>query len=289
MIKSYKIQRFFRERTALNEIKKYRVRLKPEIESHISNTKGLSLIHREKAFLSQYGEGGLIASLLNEFCSKPGPTLEFGFSIFENNSIASILQSERVGYYIDGSNREVALAQRLIEKQKLAAKIKLRKAFISVDNINQLICDFGLSGEIDYLSIDIDGNDFWIWKAIEVISPRIVSVEYNASFGPSLKVTVPYLATFDRHKYHISGLCHGASFSALIELGKLKGYTCLGADSAGLNLYFLRNDIAVKSDMNVFEEVKFRPHLDRLSRGILQFEQEKIALSANLVTIDGFN
>ena len=64
--------------------------------------------------------------------------------------------------------------------------------FITRDNINQLIADAGIAGDIGILSVDIDGNDYFVWDAINGISPRIVIAEYNAIYGPTAAVSVPY-------------------------------------------------------------------------------------------------
>lgn len=84
-------------------------------------------------------------------------------------------------------------------------------AFITRDNINQLIADAGFKGDIGILSIDLDGNDWWILNAIECVSPRILICEYNNIFGANKKVTVPYDAKFFRTEKHYSNLYWGDS------------------------------------------------------------------------------
>ena len=286
MFNSYKLKRIFNEHRASKNFLQNRESFIRSVSEHVAKSScSNTLLHREKKFLSQYGEGGLIASLLSEFGTPHGATLELGFSIFENNSIASLLSSNRKGFYIDGSSAEVAKSNAIIRKAELSDRIFTIQSFITKSNINDTIESFGMSEEIDYLSIDIDGNDYWIWQAIEVIHPRIVSVEYNASFGPTASVSTPYRDDFIRHNFHKSGLGHGASFRALISLGADKGYLCLGPDSTGLNLYFLRSDI--KSDLRSDSsgEVVFRPHVERLARGIYQIDQELIAKSLPIVEV----
>jgi len=286
MFSSYKLKRKFNEHRASKNFMHKRESFIRSVREHVEMTRCSDLLlHREKKLLSQYGEGGLIASLLSEFGTSHGSTLEFGFSIFENNSIASLLASNRKGFYIDGSGAEVAKANAMIRKAELSDRISITESFITKSNINDTIRSFGMSGEIDYLSIDIDGNDYWIWQAIEVIHPRIVSVEYNASFGPIASVSTPYSDDFVRHNFHKSGLGHGASFQALISLGVDKGYRCLGADSTGLNLYFLRSDISSVLTSDTSEEVVFHPHLERLVRGISQIDQESITKSLPIVEV----
>ena len=119
-------------------------------------------------------------------------------------------------------------------------------AFITKKNINQLIKNSGIEGDIGLLSIDIDGNDYWIWKAIDVISPRIVICEYNSTFGSRESVTIPYTETFNRTRTHYSNLYYGASLRALCVLAQKKGYVFVGSNKAGCNAFFIRKDIVGK-------------------------------------------
>lgn len=282
MIRSYWLQNKVLEYRRKKRILHHRSALVSEVKQHAKLTSSLSLIYREKKILSQYGEGGITASLLHQFGCKQGAILEFGFSIFENNSIATVLGTDRQGFYIDASKKEIAKANAVIKKGRLGDKVNIMESLVTVENINHLIEDLKLCGEMDYLSIDIDGNDYWIWNEIDQVSPRIVSIEYNASFGPTESVSVPYRADFDRFKLNKTGLCHGASFKALVKLGQRKGYRCLGPDSSGLNLYFLRGDIAENNDTTMFEGASFRPHIHRLAMGLSQREQEMVALDCDL-------
>jgi hypothetical protein len=93
------------------------------------------------------------------------------------------------------------------------------------------------------LSVDIDGNDYWVWQAIDVVRPRIVVIEYNARFGADRAVTIPYDPQFVRQQAHYSMIYYGASLAALTQLGQAKGYALVGCNSAGNNAFFVRKDI----------------------------------------------
>ena len=97
----------------------------------------------------------------------------------------------------------------------------------------------GFADTWDLLSIDIDGNDYWVWNAIDG-QPRLVVIEYNSSFGPDRAVTIPYDPSFDRFQHHPFGIYHGASIAALAKLGAAKGYALVGGDSNGVNAFFVR-------------------------------------------------
>ena len=104
----------------------------------------------------------------------------------------------------------------------------------------------GFTGDIGLISIDVDGIDYWIWDAIDVVSPRIVVIEFNSVFGCDHPVTVPYDPAFDCTVAHSSRLYFGASLPALVALGKRKGYRFVGCESHGANAFFVRDDVGRK-------------------------------------------
>jgi hypothetical protein len=93
------------------------------------------------------------------------------------------------------------------------------------------------------LSVDVDGNDYWIFDAIEVARPAIAVVEYNHRFGPTRSVTIPYDATFVRRRSDRSWLCSGASLAAIVDAAKRKGMAFVGCNSFGNNAFFVRTDL----------------------------------------------
>ena len=99
-----------------------------------------------------------------------------------------------------------------------------------------------MKGDVGILSVDVDGNDYWIWQSIECISPRIVIAEYNSVFGPKARVSVPYDPGFVRVEKHKSKLYYGASLSALDFLAQGKGYRLVAGNTAGNNVFFVRED-----------------------------------------------
>jgi len=115
-------------------------------------------------------------------------------------------------------------------------------AWINRENINELIADNGYTGDLGILSIDIDGNDYWVWEKIEVVNPIIVIVEWNSVFGLDHAISIPYDPDFQRTKAHYSNLFWGASIAAFSHLAERKGYFLLGSNTAGNNLFFVRHD-----------------------------------------------
>lgn len=116
-------------------------------------------------------------------------------------------------------------------------------AWITRDNVNQILVDAGYVGEIDLLSLDVDGVDYWLWEAMTAISPRVVVLEYNHLHGPDLSVTVPYRDDFVAEFSEYGSDYAGASLAAFIKLGRRKGYRYVGSNTIGTNAFFVRDDV----------------------------------------------
>lgn len=203
---------------------------------------------------SQNGEDGILDLLIESLeldsphSSYPRAFVEFGVQDYTESNTRYLLKKRNfMGFIIDGSATHIESIKQdgIYWKHDLEAQC----AFITKDNINTLIKQWLDSRKLDniaILSIDIDGVDYFVWEAIECVKPAIVVVEYNALFGESLCVSVPYRADFDRFLAHHSGLYFGASIKALISLGKSKGYIFVGADSSGTNAFFIHQSLESK-------------------------------------------
>lgn len=197
---------------------------------------------------SQWGEDGIIQYLISKVPIVNRVFIEFGVEDYaESNTRFLMMNNNWQGLVIDGSERHIST----IKAADYYWRFNLTgvAAFITRENINKLILGAGLQGDIGILSVDIDGNDYWVWEAIDVVSPRIVICEYNAVFGAVEAVVVPYDPKFNRTRAHYSNLYCGASLKALCLLAERKGYVYVGANSAGTNAFFVRKDVssAVKS------------------------------------------
>ena len=111
----------------------------------------------------------------------------------------------------------------------------VKREFVDAENVNELFARYGVPRDFDLLSIDIDGNEYWVWKAIEDFAPRVVVIEYNIFFAPGVARTIPYRRDhrWDETSYH------GASLSALDKLGREKGYSLVHADGWAPNAFFV--------------------------------------------------
>jgi hypothetical protein len=191
---------------------------------------------------SQWGEDGIIDWLCSRVPVERRIFVEFGVEDYtEANTRFLLVCRNWSGLVFDSSEENIAAIRR--DDVYWQHNLKAAAAFITRDNINELLARHGSQGDIGLLSIDIDGNDYWVWQAIEAVSPRIVVIEYNSRLGPERAVTVPYQADFDRAQAHYSMLYYGASLSALWKLGRDKGYELVCCNSAGNNAFFVRRDV----------------------------------------------
>jgi hypothetical protein len=192
---------------------------------------------------SQWGEDGIIEWLISRLPGIPETFIEFGVEDYTEANTRFLLRHRNWrGLIMDGSKENMESARQGIGfwRHDLTAK----HAFITRDNINALLQEEGFTGEVGILSVDIDGNDYWVWEAINVVQPWIVIAEYNAVFGDLRPLTIPYDATYTREAGHPSLLYFGASVAALSHLGEKKGYRVVGSNRAGNNLFLVRADIA---------------------------------------------
>ena len=252
----------------------------------------ISLREHEFKVYSQWGEDGIIQFLINHVKIDHNVFVEFGVEDYQESNTRFLLQNNYwSGLVIDGSPENISKIQAdpIYFKHNLTAI----SAFVDKDNINNLLVKHGISGDIGLLSIDIDGNDYWVWQAINVIRPAIVIVEYNHRFGPDRSVTIPYDKYFVRSKAHHSMIYYGASLKALCNLGSKKGYTFVGTTRSGGNAFFVRKDLKDNKveDLSVTEG--FTAGLFRESRDVkgnlifLSHEDEiKILSSLPIVNVD---
>ena len=192
---------------------------------------------------SQFDEDGIIQYLIShlDIPKEAEIFVEFGVEDYrESNTRFLLMNNNWSGLVMDGSEENI----KRIKKSYYYWKYDLiaKHAWITRENINQLIKEEGIEGEIGLLSIDIDGVDYWVWESIEVVNPIIVVIEYNAFFGIEKAVTVPYEPNFYRYNYHPTGMYFGASLKALYKLGEKKGYAFIGCSSGGVNTFFVRKD-----------------------------------------------
>lgn len=190
---------------------------------------------------SQFGDDGIIQRLIRGLKITEESFIEFGVQDYsESNTRFLLLNNNWRGLILDCSEEAMAGVRR--SPLHWRHDLTVASAFIDRDNINSLLEQNGFQGELGLLSVDIDGNDYWVWEAINVVNPVIVIVEYNAVFGSRAAVSIPYDPRFYRTDAHPSNLYWGCSLAALVHLAEKKGYAFIGCNSHGNNSYFVRKD-----------------------------------------------
>jgi hypothetical protein len=193
---------------------------------------------------SQFEEDGILMYIFATIGTKNKTFVDIGSGDGINSNCANLaINFGWDGLFIDGNEKNIERGTPFYKNHPdtWAYPPKFVNAFIKAENINTLIKDAGFTGEIDLVSSDIDGNDYYIWKALEIVQPRVVIVETHIEFGFN-SIVVPY-----DPNYHYPGKhpdYHGASPVAMAKLAKQKGYRLVGANGYGFNTIYIKNGIA---------------------------------------------
>jgi hypothetical protein len=281
------IKKFFKEFFNLG-LSDFKVNLRTNVDTKIAQ---LNLYHHYKELavkgeylpslkevgfrcFSQFEEDGLLLYIFALLGTKMKTFIDIGSDDGINSNCTNlVLNCGWTGLFIDGNHTSIAQGKKFYEKHpdSWAYPPKFLNAFINAENINELISSQGFTGEVDFLSIDIDGNDYWVWKALNCISPRVVMIETHIEFGYK-SIVVPYDPSW-KYPNSIHPNYLGASVPAMIKLFKEKGYRLIGSNNYGFNLIFLREDEGKKyfpeitaeevlshprnaERMKIFEEIK---------------------------------
>jgi hypothetical protein len=194
---------------------------------------------------SQADEDGLLLFIFALIGFGPRVCVDFGAATPQGSNTANLFCNWGfTGLLVDGSEEYAERSRRYYASNRdtwLHPPL-VKHAWVTAENCNRLIEDSGIKGEIDLLSVDIDGVDYWIWKAITIVQPRVVVIEVQSIWGTDRCVTVPYAPDFRRPG---SGYEYcGASLPALVKLGHEKGYKLVGTNRYGYNAFFVRTDLA---------------------------------------------
>lgn len=192
----------------------------------------------ELRYFSQNGEDGIIAEILHRIGTRSRVFAEIGAGDGLENNTAFLLLQGWTGFWFDAGQTFKQLeknAARHIAANRLVA----REEFLTAENVADVMTRAGVPHDIDVLSVDIDRNTSYVWKALAAWRPRMVIVEYNASFPPTISWQVQYQPA----RAWNGSLYYGASLLYLEELGREMGYTLVGCDFSGVNAFFVRDDL----------------------------------------------
>ena len=180
----------------------------------------------------------MLLTLFQEIGTTSRRFVELGSGASGGNAAMLAGEFGWTGLLVEGDRGKVEYAGRRFPRTTAVC------AWITPETVNQLLEQHGYTGEVDLLSIDIDGNDYWVWKALTACKARVVVLEYNSMFGPERAVSVPYDPTFNRRDHRFC--YYGASLTALTRLSARKGYRLIAVEPTGVNAFFLRDDVAME-------------------------------------------
>ncbi len=231
-----------------------------------------SLVLSGHKIYSQNDEDGIVAEIFDRIGTRSKLFCEIGASDgLENNTHALLLKDWR-GVWVEGSKKKTDFIARFLPLR--SRKLVVANAFVDRDNIDDVLEDaFRSLGEttfplaVDFLSVDIDGNDVYVLERLTRLDARVVCVEYNAKYPPPMQITIDYN---DRHAWHDDDY-QGASLQCFVELLKGRGYELVCCGLAGVNAFFVKadeiRDIEVRSVEQLYQPARY--HLRRQRSGHL--------------------
>jgi len=192
----------------------------------------------EYKLTSQNNEDGIIDHILSKVCLKQINFVEIGFDYYENNSLNLFKKTNR-GLLIDGSFEKCLILEKIISIFYDNKKIRTLNSLVYKENVNRLIENyFDIENEeIDFLSIDVDGIDYYLFAELN-FKPKLICIEYNHWLGSNQSVVIPYDPNFKWKRDFYSG----ASLLAITRLASKKKYHLVAVDTSATNAFFIRDD-----------------------------------------------
>lgn len=188
---------------------------------------------------SQHDEDGIIAEIFRRIGTRNRAFFVFGVETGLECNTHFLLHSSWKGVWAEANRDHFASIRSQFGQAIASGQLKPIERMITKDNINQIIGEMALPSDLDLMSIDIDFNDYWIFKALEAAQPRVMIVEYNAKFPPPIRRVVPY--NRDR-AWDGTDYC-GCSLRSLSDLAVSKGYNLVGCNITGVNAFFVRAEL----------------------------------------------
>lgn len=189
---------------------------------------------------SQNDEDGILQEIFRRIGAKSRRFVEIGVEHGVENNTLALLYSGWRGLWIEAYEPHLAAIRARFPRWLGDGTLALKGEIATAENVNRILTAAGMRGEIDLLSIDIDGNDYYLLEALTAAQPCVVVVEYNARFAPPIRWRIAYDAEF-----RWSGSDYfGASLETLNDLMSKRGYALVGCNIIGINAFFVRRDLA---------------------------------------------
>ena len=192
---------------------------------------------------SQADEDGILHEIFRRIGEGQRTFLELGVGNgLENNTLFLLIQGWN-GIWIEGSDRKAAASKKNLAVQIAEGRLQIEQNFITAPTIDQKIASLTAGRDVDLLSIDLDGNDYYVLDAIRSISPRVIVAEYNSKFPPD----VPWIIEYNESHRWDGTDYFGASLKSLELLLTKRGYALVGCNIVGTNAFFVRTDLVNES------------------------------------------
>lgn len=235
---------------------------------------------------SQNGEDGIINVLTRQLLKTNRYFVEVGSADgIENNTSWLAVAEKYHGLMIEGNSWLVNRTHRMVVN--LCIGSECINMFVSVDNINELISKFRYR-DPDVFSLDIDGNDFYIAKALfeNGVRPKVFVVEYNSVFGPKRRATIKYNKNFVFTKAHPTHLYYGVSISGWRSFFESHGYKFVTVDRNGVNAFFVDPSLFKPDFIDGIEPLEFAENQYQLKKFHQSSEDQfKMIADQDFVTI----
>lgn len=188
---------------------------------------------------SQQDEDGMICEIFRRIGTTNRCFVEIGVGDgFENNTL-NLLYEGWGGVWVDGCATSMAAIRSRYAEWLAARRLAVQQQFVTCENVEALLASFALPDDLDLLSIDVDGNDYYLWQTINQLHPRVVVVEYNAKFVPPTR----WVQNYHPDSTWNGTDAFGASLASLTALAETKGYRLVGCSITGVNAFFVREDL----------------------------------------------
>jgi hypothetical protein len=197
------------------------------------------LAHHEHQAFSQSGEDGVLREIFRRAGSRARTFVEFGAARGWGNNTLLSLQAGWSGAWLEADPGRCRSIRRDFASPIAEGRLTVRQAFLNAENVEEELTAAGAAHDVDLMSIDVDGNDYWLWQRLSAWSPRVVVIEYNAIYPPDVEWVMPYAPA---HRWD-GGSWFGASLKSLELLGRELGYHLVGCTLAGTNAFFVRKDL----------------------------------------------
>lgn len=235
------------------------------------------LYDAEVKVFSQWGEDGILDYLFTKLGISKPCIVEFGVGEFNECNSRFAAEFRNASVYMADLNKDLV---NIVKNTEIYWKNSLFPVIdrITPDNVSvHLDSAKSLMGRVDVLSIDIDGNDYWVLEAADLDSIPVVVCEYNPIYGAEMACTIKRQDSYDRAEGHFSWLHYGMSIRAAVTLMARKGFTFIGSNRAGNNAFFVNNmyvylvSIPIPDTVTLDEFVDWRVRESRNISGKLDY------------------